>query len=58
MDVLCLYTNCWQCGITETASSETSNKARQIYYMATKQSIEHKGITFKHGLNVGRNIGY
>ena len=29
---------------TETASSETSNKARLIYYMATKQSIEYKGI--------------
>ena len=29
---------------TETASSETSNKACLIYYMATKQSIEHKGI--------------
>ena len=29
---------------TETASSETCNKARLIYYMATKQSIEHKGI--------------
>ena len=29
---------------TETASSETSNKACVIYYMATKQSIEHKGI--------------
>ena len=28
----------------ETASSETSNKACLIYYMATKQSIEHKGI--------------
>ena len=29
---------------TETASSETSNKACLIYYMATNQSIEHKGI--------------
>ena len=29
---------------TETASSETNNKACLIYYMATKQSIEHKGI--------------
>ena len=28
----------------ETASSEISNKARLTYYMATKQSIEHKGI--------------
>ena len=28
----------------ETASSETNNKARLIYYMATKQSIEHKCI--------------
>ena len=29
---------------TETASSETNNKARLIYYMATKESTEHKGI--------------
>ena len=29
---------------TETASSEISNKARLTYYIATKQSIEHKGI--------------
>ena len=29
---------------TETASSVTSNKAHLIYYMAIKQSIEHKGI--------------
>ena len=29
---------------TEIASSETSNKPRLIYYMGTKQSIEHKGI--------------
>ena len=28
----------------ETASSETNNKARLIYYMAAIQSIEHKGI--------------
>ena len=29
---------------SSSASSETNNKARLIYYMATKQSIEHKGI--------------
>ena len=29
---------------TETASSETNNKAGLIYYMATKQSMDHKGI--------------
>ena len=43
---------------TETASSEINNKACLIYYMATKQSIEHEGIYLKHGLNVGLNIEY
>ena len=29
---------------TEKVNSKISNKTHQIYYMVTKQSIEHKGI--------------